>query len=40
LNQIVVVIGAGGVGMAVARRRGFGKTVPLADFYGEPTRKS
>lgn len=28
----VVVIGAGGIGMAIARRQGFGKHVLLADF--------
>lgn len=28
---IVVVIGAGGIGMAIARRQGFGKTLLLAD---------
>ena len=32
LNQVVVVIGAGGIGAAIARRQGFGKTVLLADF--------
>ena len=31
-NDIVVVIGAGGIGLAIARRQGFGKTVLLADF--------
>jgi NAD(P)-dependent dehydrogenase (short-subunit alcohol dehydrogenase family) len=31
-NEVVVVIGAGGIGMAIARRQGFGKTVLLADF--------
>lgn len=30
-TDIVVVIGAGGIGMAIARRQGFGKTVLLAD---------
>lgn len=30
-DQIVVIIGAGGIGMAVARRQGFGKTLLLAD---------
>ncbi len=29
---VVVVIGAGGIGMAIARRQGFGKHVLLADF--------
>ncbi|ARU93312.1 SDR family oxidoreductase [Tatumella citrea] len=31
-KDIVVIIGAGGIGMAIARRQGFGKTVLLADF--------
>jgi NAD(P)-dependent dehydrogenase (short-subunit alcohol dehydrogenase family) len=31
-SDVVVVIGAGGIGMAIARRQGFGKTVLLADF--------
>jgi NAD(P)-dependent dehydrogenase (short-subunit alcohol dehydrogenase family) len=31
-QQVVVVIGAGGIGMAIARRQGFGKRVLLADF--------
>ena len=31
-NEVVVVIGAGGIGMAIARRQGLGKTVLLADF--------
>jgi NAD(P)-dependent dehydrogenase (short-subunit alcohol dehydrogenase family) len=31
-KDIVVVIGAGGIGLAIARRQGFGKTVLLADF--------
>ena len=30
--QVVVVIGAGGIGQAIARRQGSGKTVLLADF--------
>jgi NAD(P)-dependent dehydrogenase (short-subunit alcohol dehydrogenase family) len=30
-NQVVVIIGAGGIGLAIARRQGFGKTVLLAD---------
>jgi NAD(P)-dependent dehydrogenase (short-subunit alcohol dehydrogenase family) len=34
-KQVVVVIGAGGIGMAIARRQGFGKTVLLADFNGK-----
>ena len=32
MNQVVVVIGAGGIGVAIARRQGFGRTVLLADF--------
>ncbi|RUN78307.1 SDR family oxidoreductase [Sphingomonas sp. TF3] len=31
-NDVVVIIGAGGIGLAIARRQGFGKTVLLADF--------
>ncbi|MGI4875922.1 MAG: hypothetical protein ACRYG4_00370 [Janthinobacterium lividum] len=31
LNQVVVVIGAGGIGSAIARRQSFGKTVLLAE---------
>jgi len=31
-NEVVVVIGAGGIGMAIARRQGFGKHILLADF--------
>lgn len=31
-NEVVVVIGAGGIGVAIARRQGFGKTILLADF--------
>lgn len=30
-NDVIVVIGAGGIGHAIARRQGFGKTVFLAD---------
>jgi NAD(P)-dependent dehydrogenase (short-subunit alcohol dehydrogenase family) len=32
LKDVVVVIGSGGIGLAIARRQGFGKTVLLADF--------
>jgi len=32
MNQVVVIIGAGGIGVAIARRQGFGKTLLLADF--------
>ncbi len=31
-KQVVVVIGAGGIGIAIARRQGFGKHILLADF--------
>jgi NAD(P)-dependent dehydrogenase (short-subunit alcohol dehydrogenase family) len=31
-NDVIVVIGAGGIGVAIARRQGFGKIVLLADF--------
>ena len=31
-NDVIVVIGSGGIGNAIARRQGFGKTVLLADF--------
>jgi NAD(P)-dependent dehydrogenase (short-subunit alcohol dehydrogenase family) len=34
-NDVVVVIGAGGIGMAIARRQGFGRTILLADFDEE-----
>ena len=30
--EVVVVIGAGGIGIAIARRQGFGKHILLADF--------
>lgn len=30
-KEVIVVIGAGGIGQAIARRQGFGKTVLLAD---------
>ena len=35
MDDVIVVIGAGGIGQAIARRQGFGKTVVLADFNGE-----
>lgn len=36
MNQdVIVVIGAGGIGQAIARRQGFGKTVLLADWNEE-----
>jgi NAD(P)-dependent dehydrogenase (short-subunit alcohol dehydrogenase family) len=31
-TEVVVVIGAGGIGLAIARRQGFGKHILLADF--------
>jgi NAD(P)-dependent dehydrogenase (short-subunit alcohol dehydrogenase family) len=31
-KDVVVIIGAGGIGLAIARRQGMGKTVLLADF--------
>lgn len=34
-TEVVVVIGAGGIGMAIARRQGFGKRILLADFNEE-----
>ncbi|WP_395945687.1 SDR family oxidoreductase [Brevundimonas sp.] len=35
MADVVVVIGAGGIGQAIARRQGFGKTILLADFKDE-----
>jgi NAD(P)-dependent dehydrogenase (short-subunit alcohol dehydrogenase family) len=34
-NDVIVVIGSGGIGLAIARRQGFGRTVLLADFNGK-----
>lgn len=34
-KDVVVIIGAGGIGMAIARRQGFGKTLLLADWNAE-----
>lgn len=31
-NKVVVIIGSGGIGLAIARRQGIGKTLLLADF--------
>lgn len=31
-KDVVVIVGSGGIGMAIARRQGIGKTVLLADF--------
>jgi NAD(P)-dependent dehydrogenase (short-subunit alcohol dehydrogenase family) len=32
MNPVIVIIGAGGIGVAIARRQGFRKTILLADF--------
>ena len=32
MSDVVVIIGSGGIGLAIAKRQGFGKTVLLADF--------
>lgn len=32
MTEVVVIIGAGGIGAAIARRQGFGRTILLADF--------
>lgn len=34
-KEVIVMIGAGGIGMAIARRQGFGRTVLLADFNSQ-----
>ena len=34
-TQVIVVIGAGGIGIAIAQRQGFGKHILLADFNQE-----
>lgn len=34
-HEVIVVIGAGGIGMVIARRQGFGKHILLADFNEE-----
>ena len=34
-KDVIVVIGAGGIGLAIARRQGFGKTILLADWNAE-----
>ncbi len=39
-NDVIVVIGAGGIGQAIARRQGFGKTVVLADANAETLAKA
>lgn len=35
-TEVVVVVGAGGIGMTIERRQGFGKHTMLADFNGSP----
>lgn len=32
MSDVTVIIGSGGIGLAIAKRQGFGKTVLLADF--------
>ena len=39
-KDVIVVIGAGGIGLAIARRQGFGKTVLLADWNEETLAKA
>jgi len=39
-KDVIVVIGAGGIGLAIARRQGFGKTVVLADWNAENLAKA
>lgn len=39
-RDVIVVIGAGGIGQAIARRQGFGKTVLLADWNEETLAKA
>lgn len=34
-KDVVVIIGAGGIGVAIARRQGFGKTILLADISSQ-----
>jgi NADP-dependent 3-hydroxy acid dehydrogenase YdfG len=34
-KDVAVIIGAGGIGMAIARRQGVGKTVLLADWNAD-----
>jgi NAD(P)-dependent dehydrogenase (short-subunit alcohol dehydrogenase family) len=40
MTDVIVVIGAGGIGVAIARRQGFGRTILLADFNPEILAKS
>ncbi|MBZ9764241.1 SDR family oxidoreductase [Mesorhizobium sp. CA8] len=39
-RDVIVVIGAGGIGQAIARRQGFGKTILLADWNEETLAKA
>jgi NAD(P)-dependent dehydrogenase (short-subunit alcohol dehydrogenase family) len=39
-KDVIVVIGAGGIGQAIARRQGFGKTILLADWNEETLAKA
>jgi len=39
-NEVIVIIGAGGIGIAIARRQGFGRIVLLADFNSETLAKA
>lgn len=39
-RDVIVVIGAGGIGQAIARRQGFGKTILLADWNEETLDKA
>jgi NAD(P)-dependent dehydrogenase (short-subunit alcohol dehydrogenase family) len=39
-DDVIVVIGAGGIGLAIARRQGFGKTILLADWNEETLAKA
>jgi NAD(P)-dependent dehydrogenase (short-subunit alcohol dehydrogenase family) len=32
MTHVIVIIGSGGIGVAIARRQGFGRTILLADF--------
>lgn len=34
-REVIVIIGTGGIGIAIARRQGFGRTVLLADFNAQ-----
>jgi hypothetical protein len=39
-DDVVVVIGARGIGLAIARRHGAGKSVLLVVYFGPPTAAS